>query len=270
MRPSIRRALWSAPPIALLIGGVCLAWVSLGSDGYPVRGIDVRGDIHTDRWALFALEYARSADLPLARLVDGAAPDEVVDMSWYFWLAVGHGRVVLIDTGTDRFAEQPGGKLSTRWSIDRTRSVLDTLAAAGLGADDVTDVILTHRHWDHVGGLRHFDRATVHAHADEWEAVDRAGFDGVAAPIEATPATPLPDLVILEAGRHTAHHCVVELPCGGAPLVIGGDGAYLFRDMGDLRALQERAGHDRVLPGHDPEVFERFDSPHVGIARICP
>ena len=51
-------------------------------------------------------------------------------------------RVFLVDTGAgDFFKPFAGGVL------------LDSLAAAGVGPDDVTDVLLTHAHDDHLGGL---------------------------------------------------------------------------------------------------------------------
>lgn len=282
MSRSIRRALWSAPLVAALAGGLGLAWLTLHSDGYPARGIDVRDAIDGPAWTLYAVEYARSGAVALDRLVrDG---EGAVDMSWYFWLALGHGRAVLIDTGTDRFALKPEGRTARRWSIRRSRAVPDALAATGLAPADITDVILTHHHWDHVEGLDHFESARIHAKAHEW-VLFRDGFDGVD-PFDETPAQPLPGITILEAGLHTAHHCVVELECGDGPIVVGGDGAYLFHNLeagvavsvtldedlniADMRRLGERVGDGRVLPGHDPEIFERFDSPREGIARICP
>ena len=286
MTSTLRRVLWSLSLTATVALGVALAWNAGRCDGYPSRGVDVTDRIDGESWALYAVEYARSAELSLDRLVEGAEPHETVDMSWYFWVAVGHDRVVLIDTGTDRFADRPEGKTATRWSVRRSRSVLEALSALGLEAADVTDVVLTHSHWDHVEGLRHFEHATAHVHAGEWAALDGAEFGGRVATFDVTPASPIPDLTVLEAGRHTPHHCVVELACEGGAVVVGGDGAYLYRNLeeaspisvtrsregnvGDMHALIARVGDSAVLPGHDPEVFERYESPREGIARICP
>jgi glyoxylase-like metal-dependent hydrolase (beta-lactamase superfamily II) len=66
------------------------------------------------------------------------------------------GRIVLIDTGVGQlFGPGYGGKL------------LESLSAAGVSPDQVTDVLLTHMHLDHEGGLVHdgqivFPNATVH------------------------------------------------------------------------------------------------------------
>jgi glyoxylase-like metal-dependent hydrolase (beta-lactamase superfamily II) len=282
MRPPIRRALWSVPLVAVLLGGIGLAWLSLRTDGYPVRGIDLRAEIDGTAWTLYAIEYARSRDVASDRLVRGG--EGHVDMSWYFWLALGHGRALLVDTGTDRFANAPEGGTAERWSVRRSRSVPDALAAAGIAPEEITDVILTHHHWDHVEGLEHFGAARVFAHSLEWLLVEPTALR--VEDFTTTPMQPLPGVTVVEAGRHTRHHCVVEIECGDGPVVIGGDGAYLFHNLeagvpisvtrsdelnvADMQALVERVGEGRVLPGHDPAVFERFDSPREGIARICP
>ena len=65
-------------------------------------------------------------------------------------------RLVLVDTGSgDFFGPGFGGKL------------LDSLAAIGVRPERITDVLLTHVHDDHMGGLMHkgvlaFPNATVH------------------------------------------------------------------------------------------------------------
>jgi glyoxylase-like metal-dependent hydrolase (beta-lactamase superfamily II) len=66
------------------------------------------------------------------------------------------GRLVLIDTGSgELFGPGAGGKL------------VDSLRRAGVGPEQVTDILLTHIHSDHAGGLvrggqRVFTNAVVH------------------------------------------------------------------------------------------------------------
>jgi glyoxylase-like metal-dependent hydrolase (beta-lactamase superfamily II) len=66
------------------------------------------------------------------------------------------GRVVLVDTGAgDLFGPGNGGRLP------------EALAAAGIRPDQIDDVLITHTHPDHIGGLARegrtvFSKATVH------------------------------------------------------------------------------------------------------------
>lgn len=67
-------------------------------------------------------------------------------------------RNVLIDTGNGgdfiaKYGDKLGAKFSELYSIDRSGPSLEkSLAAYGLKFSDITDVILTHLHFDHAGG----------------------------------------------------------------------------------------------------------------------
>ncbi len=70
-------------------------------------------------------------------------------------------RTILVDTGSgDLFGPGNGGKL------------IDSLASVGVKADDVTDILITHIHTDHTGGLVRdgkpsFPQATIHVGAPD-------------------------------------------------------------------------------------------------------
>jgi glyoxylase-like metal-dependent hydrolase (beta-lactamase superfamily II) len=64
-------------------------------------------------------------------------------------LAEGHGRRVLIDVGAGGKMEP---KLADIYGLDDGTRLERSLAAAGVAPGDVTDVVLTHLHFDHAGG----------------------------------------------------------------------------------------------------------------------
>ena len=242
--------------------------------------------IDAPRWRLYAVEHARSEGVPARRLIEGA--EGRVEMSWYFFVAVGHERVVLIDTGTDAFVDARAGRRRA-WRVVRAIGVVDALARLGLAPERVTDVVLTHHHWDHVEGLPHFGRATVHVHPGEWQRVPAR----LRAPVERAgrlnavrdAAEIAAGLSVREAGRHTAHQLMIEVACASGPVVIASDAAYLYRNIedrtpvavtasatrnvADVQAAARRVGAGRVLPGHDPALFERHASSTEGVAAIC-
>lgn len=99
--------------------------------------------------------------------LDGGAMFGVVP--WVFWsktnipderqritlaarclLIRGDGRTILVDTGNGL---KWNDKLKDIYRLDNSRFVLeDSLAKAGVKPEEVTDVILTHLHFDHCGG----------------------------------------------------------------------------------------------------------------------
>lgn len=87
----------------------------------------------------------------------------------------GGGRTILIDNGNgDKWAD----KLKDIYRLDVTGGDLwSSLHAAGVRVEDVTDVILTHLHFDHAGGstirrggklVPTFPRATYYVQRDHW------------------------------------------------------------------------------------------------------
>lgn len=85
-------------------------------------------------------------------------------------------RVILVDTGVGyKWSE----KLAKIYKIDHSEHNLEkSLTEKGLKTTDVTDVILTHLHFDHVGGATYysggeavptFPNATYHIQKKQWE-----------------------------------------------------------------------------------------------------
>lgn len=64
-------------------------------------------------------------------------------------LAVGHGRRVLVDVG---LGEKSDAKFRDIFRVEDEPRLEDSLRAAGCEPGDVTDVVLTHLHFDHAGG----------------------------------------------------------------------------------------------------------------------
>ena len=62
----------------------------------------------------------------------------------------GHGRTILVDTG---LGHKSDAKFREIYGVDHEHStLLGSLAAVGVAPEDVTDVVLTHLHFDHAGG----------------------------------------------------------------------------------------------------------------------
>lgn len=65
-------------------------------------------------------------------------------------LIVGEGKIILIDTGIGNYRQE---KFSRIYAVDHKHSCLDTsLEKLGYNRSQITDVIVTHLHFDHIGG----------------------------------------------------------------------------------------------------------------------
>ena len=104
----------------------------------------------------YAVRFGTLPQFRVAGLVAGADPSRRADIPVMVWLLKGsNGRRVLVDSG---FYRQ---KLVDQWKVQSFRTAADAVTAAGVRPDEITDIIVSHAHWDHVGGVELFPKATI-------------------------------------------------------------------------------------------------------------
>lgn len=154
---------------------------------------------------------------------------------------------VLVETGPgDKFSE----KEQRIFAVEPRAVLLESLAAVGVGPQAISDIILTHLHCDHAGGLTRlnaagetvpaFPNARVHVRAREYaDARANVGLMTASyraenlAPLDATEQWALidhldewellPGLRTLSLPGHTAGHQGVLIEDGGECLLLPGD-----------------------------------------------
>ena len=116
-------------------------------DPYEVYSV-VTGSIRLDGGAMFGV-------VPKVLWESVADVDEAnrILLKTRTLLAVNRGecRVILVDTGCGtKWTPEKAGRFAIHYDED---AVPETLASMGLSANEVTDVVITHLHFDHNGGL---------------------------------------------------------------------------------------------------------------------
>ena len=180
-------------------------------------------------------------------LQDMFLPQEAFDWSLNVVVVKSGDRTILIDAGLG---------LDPNLNLPRAGQLAKRLEAAGIDLASVTDVILTHMHMDHVGGLlvdgvkeRLRADLRIYVAAAEvafWEAPDFSqtrmpeGFpDALRATANkflatyrshlrtfADKANVAPGVVAHRTGGHTPGHCVVRLASCGERLTFAGDAVF--------------------------------------------
>ncbi len=85
-------------------------------------------------------------------------------------------KLVLIDTG---IGNKQSDKFFSYYDLSGDNNLIKTIQANGYNADEITDVVLTHLHFDHCGGAVNYDRkhevftptfknAIYHTHEKHW------------------------------------------------------------------------------------------------------
>ena len=113
-----------------------------------------------DIYEVFIIEYARSKDQPVASLLLGVYDQGNVDLPFSFVLAKNDQRVVLVDTGFMRAGS--GEAMAEKFAIADWVSPLRLLATLGVTPEQVTDIVLTHAHYDHMGSIEKFPHAHIY------------------------------------------------------------------------------------------------------------
>lgn len=116
-------------------------------------------------WTVHAIKYAdRAARTRANSFIFDDNHDAPHAMDYFMWLIRGTGpqagRVMLVDTGYDAEEGQARGRPIR----------LDPVAALkpfDLRPEDITEIIVTHLHYDHAGGLHLFPNAKLHLQVAE-------------------------------------------------------------------------------------------------------
>ena len=118
-------------------------------------------------------------------------------------------------------------------------------------------VVNTHLHFDHCGGNRLFPGVPIHVQAQEladarseegYTVPEWVDFPGATYVEHAGDADVLPGIRLLPTPGHTAGHQAVLVDTGDGSVVIGGDVAYTFKELGTAKTAGQRRVLDLGLP----------------------
>lgn len=116
-------------------------------------------------WDLYVMEFARSKNQPWVDLISGMYQDGVMDLPFSFILARQGERNLLVDTGFMQDDNCRG--FARKFGIPTWISPLRMLAELDLKADEITDIVITHAHFDHMGSIAEFPNAHIYVQKSE-------------------------------------------------------------------------------------------------------
>jgi glyoxylase-like metal-dependent hydrolase (beta-lactamase superfamily II) len=251
---------------------------------------------------VYAFEYFKPATRTLVSdIAVGSTSKDSISFSYYFWFLNGdNGRKVLVDVGLIQDYSKPiPGK-----SYVRPDSALQRI---NVSPDDITDIIITHPHRDHIGGLPLFKKGTIWMQrndyiyfvGDGWQkGADHRGFnqgdvlnivqanlDGRVQFVDGDNIEIIPGIRVYIGSKHTfeSQHLLVNTK--NDKVLLASDDSWFYYNLDhelsiplvfdtsayvtQLKRMKTLVSNkDLIIPGHDPLVMTRFPKVAEGVVKI--
>ena len=246
----------------------------------------------TPEYSIEAIRYSTAPNVRVSDLVVGGPKDEKIDIACVVWLIRGGGHTILFDSGYHR-------DTFLKWFPDKDYLRPDeAVKLAGVQPEAVTDIVISHAHWDHMGGIDLFPKAQVWIQKDEyryytmdaWQSGgDHGGIDpedvkqlvrlnteGRVHLVDGDNVEIFPGIRAYTGARHTYASQYLRID-GHPPYVLASDNVYLYMNLSthlasatfsdadhaanianQARMIELAGSPDRVVPGHDALQFEKF------------
>ncbi|NSL86316.1 N-acyl homoserine lactonase family protein [Chitinophaga sp. Mgbs1] len=200
---------------------------------------------------IYALRIGAMAyKTPVAMWSQDPASKDSVSGVFSFWLLKGsNGEKYLVDAGF-RNGLKEAAELSVSYIIRPDSALLQL----GIRPEEITDIIITHPHWDHINGVTFFPRAKVwiqqkdyHYFAnDAWQSKDssHSGFtredvqalqqlttSNRLAFIDGDNKTILPGITVFTGARHTYESQYVRIGSGKDAVIIASDNIWIYNSL---------------------------------------
>lgn len=198
--------------------------------------------------------------------------------------------VILVDTGLPYGTpEEVPNEQSLLYTGKDICSYMDAFKALGYKLEQVTKILLTHRHADHSGELKSFPNAKIYVNEEETGAEELKGLNNIV-PVKFTDGAyynfPESQLVadgvyLIKAKGHTNGNSIIIAEDGGLFYMLHGDITYVdealyqnklsvvFDDLTAARETLDRVrefikNHPTVYSGtHTPQGYENLEAKRV-------
>jgi glyoxylase-like metal-dependent hydrolase (beta-lactamase superfamily II) len=238
---------------------------------------------------IFAVRYAHLERTATHNFLGGDSHDGPMPLDYFVWAIVAPEHTIVVDTGFDAGQAQQRGRTLVR-PVDAG------LQAIGIAHTQVTDVVITHMHYDHSGNHHLFPKARMHLQDAEMRYCTGRSMTHkqLRAPFEAEDVVSMvrrvfddrvvfhdgdaelaPGITLHRVGGHTPGLQVLRVSTSRGPVVLASDAAHFYANfeqgrpfpildnVTDYLEAQRKirklaASDDHVIPGHDPEVLVRY------------
>jgi len=203
-------------------------------------------------YKVYAVKFATSGyPFMVADWVAGGPKTQPLKIDFMVWLIIGNGKNILVDAGF--WKDMEDAKEFKLNSYQRPDSALMKL---NIKAEDITDVILSHPHWDHVDGIGLFPNAQVWMQKEDynyfvggaWQKnANKGGYTpsnvrqivdlnlaGKLTLIDGDNKEIIPGIKVFTGSRHTYNSQYVLVQAGKNKIVLASDNIWVYYSLEHL------------------------------------
>ena len=116
-------------------------------------------------YSIWVLEYAYVPKYHMSGIIYGAHNEGYRKLPYGYVVIKGKGRVAMVDVGFNN--KDMGATFASMYGVENWRSPRHILAQCGVKPEEVTDIFITHAHFDHIGGTGDFPNARYYIQEQE-------------------------------------------------------------------------------------------------------
>ncbi len=165
---------------------------------------------------IIRIPYAEST-LPESWIFDGGKKENKIPIIFSVFLICTDTKKILVDAGCETM---PG------FEMKNFKTPITVLKEKGIDRADITDVVLTHAHHDHIECVTYFKNATVHIQEDEYRMGKKYLAEHPCVCTFTDEALIEEAVKVVKIGGHSCGSSVVECKTESTVLVLCGDECY--------------------------------------------
>lgn len=252
------------------------------------------------QYEIYAIEFAYGEWKPYATdIAVGAQTNDSLEGNFVIWLLKGKNKLILVDAGYTDTTQYPTSNF-TRPDV--------ALRKLNISAKSITDIILTHPHFDHMGGIDLFPNAMIWIQQKDFDyfmgtawqqngmskgfnkddvcKLAEKNINSHLTLVQGDSIEIIPGIRVFTGSKHTYESQYVLVNGTSGKTIIASDNIWFYYNLNHLLAIptftfdpqayinamkrMKTLVNDArlIIPGHDATVFKKFPSVTNNVVKI--